>query len=121
MTWMRGSSFCSRAVHQASDTRFGIGRQRQHGHGGTAGTHLGDGLGRAAMAGQRRQRAEMLARKLGESTSRIGVADGDGKAALHAGRGGEQFAPDADDPLRRQGAVMARQQPAQDRSLPPGP
>ena len=121
MTWMRGSSFCSRAVHQASDSRFGIGRQRQNGDGRAAGAHLGDGLGRAAMAGQRRQRAEMLARKLGESASRVGVADGNGKAALHAGRRGEELAPDADDALRRQGAVMARQQPAQDGSLPPGP
>ena len=118
---MRGSSFCSSAVHQASR-----GASVSDGSGSTATVARPALTSAMAWAGlrwlrQRRQRAEMLARELGEQRGRIGVADGDDEAALHGGGAGQQFAPDADDRLRRQGAGMARQQPADDRRLAPGP
>ncbi len=61
-TWMRGSSLCSSAVHQAAAGGLVLGRHRQHGGGGAPGADLADRLRRRAVDAQRRQRAEMLPR-----------------------------------------------------------
>ena len=87
-----------------------------------AGAHLGDRLrrrcdARAAASARRTARAPAGRTRVPDRCSQ----HRDDEAALHRRRAGQQFPPDAHHRLRRQGAVMARQQPAQDRSLPPGP
>ena len=100
--------------------RIGLRRHRQHGHRRGAAADLGHSLRRPAIGMQRRQRAEMLARRLGEAGAGVRLAHRHRERRLHRRGPGQQLAPDAHQRLRRQRAAVLRSRRRMIDGLPSG-
>ena len=84
------------AIQQANPPGVGVRGKRQHRDRRDTGVEIVQRLTGAGALTHRRERAEVLPRKLNEHRAGIGVADGHRETALHRRGARQQFAPDTE-------------------------